>query len=274
MPASQFFAVLFFLMLLCLGVDSQFAMVETILTAINDAHILPDLNKPAKSALVCFTMMLIGLLFVTRAGLHWLELFDSFAVNVTLFVVGMLECVAIGWVYGGERFAADAMQMTSKRLPRLLLLDIKYLVPCLLMLLSIETLVASLAAGYHFPPAAIAVGWMLSLCSLIPLCYCVARRTDWPVVCATLAHEARSCCSAVAAWRRLKGRRRAPPPRLPKEVTLQGGEGAADILSEREEEAATRSASVARPASPAAPQIVVGTPPRAPSPPEAEAEAV
>ena len=83
-------------MMLCLGVDSQFAMVETVLTALNDAKCCSRLPKPAKAALVCTLMCAIGLLFVTRGGLHWLDLFDSFACNVTLFLVGLLECIAIG----------------------------------------------------------------------------------------------------------------------------------------------------------------------------------
>ena len=53
MPGAQFFSVLFFVMVVCLGVDSQFAMVETVLTALNDAETFKGLGKPAVSALVC-----------------------------------------------------------------------------------------------------------------------------------------------------------------------------------------------------------------------------
>ena len=61
-------------------------MVETVITALNDAQIMTSLSKPAKAAVVCALMCALGLIFVTRAGLHWLELFDSFACNVTLFI--------------------------------------------------------------------------------------------------------------------------------------------------------------------------------------------
>tara|TARA_B110001452_G_C15070853_1_gene373749 strand:- start:185 stop:367 length:183 start_codon:yes stop_codon:yes gene_type:complete len=37
-------------------------------------------------------MFLIGTVFVTRQGVHWLELFDTFVANVALFLVGGLEC--------------------------------------------------------------------------------------------------------------------------------------------------------------------------------------
>ena len=74
--------------------------------ALHDAKLFPKLGKPQLAAAVCFVMCMIGLIFVTRAGVHWLELFDGFAVNVTLFVVGALECIAIGCIYGVNRFAA------------------------------------------------------------------------------------------------------------------------------------------------------------------------
>ena len=54
----------------------------------------------------------------SRGGsVHWLDLFDSFVANLTLFVVGALECIGIGWIYGADRFAADTLAMTNRRIP-------------------------------------------------------------------------------------------------------------------------------------------------------------
>ena len=177
MPGAQFFSVMFFVMVVCLGVDSQFAMVETVLTALNDAQLFPRLSKPLKAAIVCFLMCIIGLLFVTRAGLHWLDIFNTFAVNVTLFLVGGLECIAVGWVYGTDKMVADVSQMTKKGIPKLLLWDIKYLIPFLLLILTLWTLVTSIQGGYAFPPAGVVCGWILSSFSLAPLFYMLIRHS-------------------------------------------------------------------------------------------------
>ena len=150
-------------------------MVETVLTALNDAEFLPRLSKPRKSALVCALMALIGLLFVTRGGLHWLELFDTFAVNITLFGCGALECYAIGWVYGIDTFSESVLAMTSRTLPRALLFNLKYAIPPVLFGLAVWPLLSSGSAGYAFPPYGIAIGWCLSLCSVCPLVYCGIR---------------------------------------------------------------------------------------------------
>jgi len=171
MPGAPFFSVLFFLMVICLGVDSQFAMVETVLTSLNDAGVMPGLSKPQKSAVVCFAMGCLGLLFVTRAGMHWLELFDTFAGNMTLFLCGALECIAIGWVYGAERFAADTLSMTGRTLPKGLLILYKWLIPFVLFLLALIQLLMSTQNAYDFPPAGIAFGWLLILTSTFPIAY-------------------------------------------------------------------------------------------------------
>ena len=171
MPGAPFFSVLFFVMVICLGVDSQFAMVETVLTALNDMGILASLSKPRKSALICCLMGAIGLIFVTRVGLHWLELFDTFAVNMTLFACGALECVAIGWVYGLDKFDADVQSMTSRSLPRPVFVLVRWVIPVVLTLLSVFTLATSLSAGYHYPGLGIGAGWFLTCCAMGPLFY-------------------------------------------------------------------------------------------------------
>jgi len=63
MPAAPFWSILFFIMLFTLGVDSQFAMVETIVTAVVDEF--PVLKKGHRKIAVigafCIAMFLLGL---------------------------------------------------------------------------------------------------------------------------------------------------------------------------------------------------------------------
>ena len=141
----------------------------------------------------------VGLLFVTRGGLHWLELVDGYAANLTLFIVGGVECLAVGWVYGADRFAADTLEMAKAKLPKALpwtrraptqhrltakrrfpppppppppkalLWNYKLVVPALLAVLTVQAFVSTATSKVHFPPYAVALGWCLALASALPI---------------------------------------------------------------------------------------------------------
>ncbi len=169
MPASPFFAVLFFVMLLCLGIDSQFSMVETVLSALGDSEVLPQLTRAQRAAAVCTLMFLLGLVFVTRGGLHWVNLVDSYSANLTLFMIGAIECVAVAWHYGTHRLAGDVLQMTGWRLPKAVLWNYKYAIPVLLAILVVQSMVSSIISANPFPPAAVGLGWVIALVSAVPI---------------------------------------------------------------------------------------------------------
>jgi len=169
LPASPFFALLFFLMLLCLGLDSQFSMVETVLTHIVDAGIGRRFKRAHRSLALCASMFVLSLLFVTRGGLYWVQLVDGFAANLTLFMVGAVECVAVAWIYGADRFAMDALEMTGVRLPKPLLWNYKLIVPLLLVALTIQAFVSTALGEYHLPTYGIFIGWCLALVSALPI---------------------------------------------------------------------------------------------------------
>jgi solute carrier family 6 amino acid transporter-like protein 5/7/9/14 len=124
MPGAPVFSLLFFTMLLCLGLDTQFAMVETLMAALRD---IPQvtMRKERLSALLCALMLACGTIFVTEQGVHWLEVFDTFVANISLFLVGLVECVAVGWLYGAKHFSADANAMCGRPLPKPLLWNLQ-----------------------------------------------------------------------------------------------------------------------------------------------------
>ncbi|CAK0809556.1 unnamed protein product [Prorocentrum cordatum] len=83
MAGSSFWAMLFFVMLFCLGIDSQFAMCESVITVLSDAgadkwltrRLGCQFSKGRFVFLYCAISYMSGLIFCTRAGVYWFNLF-------------------------------------------------------------------------------------------------------------------------------------------------------------------------------------------------------
>lgn len=138
-PFPPLWAVLFFLMLFTLGADSQFGTLEGVISSLIDLKVLPQLRKEMlsgmycmyiqetsrsrmllpstcvyhnhvltflpsfPSALVCVVCFVLSLMFTHGAGNYIFQLFDSFAGNIPLLVIGLMECISISYVYGIKR---------------------------------------------------------------------------------------------------------------------------------------------------------------------------
>ncbi|KAG5684211.1 hypothetical protein PVAND_013450 [Polypedilum vanderplanki] len=115
LPGSSFWAVLFFTMLLALGLGSQIGMLEGMLCTIFDIDIFKRVRKPILTGILCGFCFIVGLIFCTGAGEYWLKMFDSFAGTLGLVVVAFMEMVAVVYVYGHKKFTEDIYQMTGYR---------------------------------------------------------------------------------------------------------------------------------------------------------------
>nr|XP_020455092.1 sodium- and chloride-dependent GABA transporter 2-like [Monopterus albus] len=119
LPGSSFWAVLFFLMILFLGLDSQFVCVESLSTAITD--MFPHkLRRPGAReklvlviAVVCF---LLGLPLISEGGIILFQLIDTYGPSgTTLLLIALIEAVVIAWVYGVDRFYDNIEDMIGYR---------------------------------------------------------------------------------------------------------------------------------------------------------------
>ncbi|KAL3112743.1 hypothetical protein niasHT_019717 [Heterodera trifolii] len=112
-PFPPLWAVLFFMMLLMLGLGSMFGMLEGVITSLNDAKMIP-LSKPMLAAILCTSACIVGLVFTTQAGQYWVSLFDQFAGSYALMCVAFFEIIAVIYVYGCDRFVRDIQYMTDE----------------------------------------------------------------------------------------------------------------------------------------------------------------
>uniref|UniRef100_H2Z9K0 Transporter n=1 Tax=Ciona savignyi TaxID=51511 RepID=H2Z9K0_CIOSA len=114
LPAPQLWSILFFFMLITLGLDSQFAMTETVITGLTDEF--PKYlmhNKFKFTAFICSICFLLGLLLVTEGGFFWFNLYDWYSAYYGLYFLTIFLCLAITYGYGKILFRTRSIQMIS-----------------------------------------------------------------------------------------------------------------------------------------------------------------
>ncbi|NXV23710.1 SC6A7 protein, partial [Cepphus grylle] len=116
LPGSPFWSILFFLMLLTLGVDTLFGNIMGITTAILDEF--PALRdwrrKTAVLGVLCISFYLLGLLLVTQGGIFWFTLIDTYSTGFGLIIVALFMCLGIAFCYGMNQFCQDIMDMICR----------------------------------------------------------------------------------------------------------------------------------------------------------------
>ncbi|XP_048885224.1 sodium-dependent neutral amino acid transporter B(0)AT2 isoform X1 [Brienomyrus brachyistius] len=135
-PASPFWSVMFFLMLVNLGLGSMFGTIEGIITPIVDTF---KVRKEFFTAGCCLLAFSIGLLFVQRSGNYFVAMFDDYSATVPLLIVVVLENVAVAWVYGVDRFFEDLKDMLGFSPFRFYYYMWKYFTPCVLLALLVAS---------------------------------------------------------------------------------------------------------------------------------------
>ncbi|XP_050406661.2 sodium- and chloride-dependent GABA transporter 1 isoform X1 [Patella vulgata] len=173
LPVPQLWAVLFFLMMVCVALDSMFVSVEVCVTTIND--LIPNVT-PRKRLMVtastCFIMCLATLIYTTQAGVYIFQLVDWYMTSVTVFLTTAIEAIIIGWIYGADRFIDDMEKMLGKRPSVLFKILWQYVNPTLLIGLLVFTLVEYQPpsyGNYQYPSYAGVIGWIIALITSVPI---------------------------------------------------------------------------------------------------------
>ncbi|KAG1679899.1 Sodium- and chloride-dependent glycine transporter 2 [Nymphon striatum] len=115
MPLSPVWAVMFFIMLLTLGIGSLFGPVEVVMTAIQD--LFPALRKRYKILLVAVVSVLyiFGLCMVTDIGPYIFTVLNAYN-GYSMVLVGIVELVSISYIYGIKKFIEDVEFMLNAKL--------------------------------------------------------------------------------------------------------------------------------------------------------------
>ncbi|XP_078359801.1 sodium- and chloride-dependent GABA transporter 1-like isoform X2 [Oculina patagonica] len=170
MPASPFWAFIFFFMLFNLGLDSQFVGVETVTTVLADWRPGFRRYKAYITLGFCVVSYLLGLAHVTQGGMYVFQMFDYQAGGISLVLIAFLEAVGIGWFYGTEKFCTDIENMIGHRPNLYYRLCWKYISPAIIGVIFIWFCVdwAGISYGdFQYPGWAEFLGWMLCISAIL-----------------------------------------------------------------------------------------------------------
>lgn len=203
LPVPQLWSVLFFLMLFILGLDSEFAILETFVTSICDQA--PFLRKhkwgfTIVMGIVCF---LLGLPMVTRGGQYIFEIVDRFGGSTTLTFIGLVEVISLVYIYGYSRFSDDVFFMLDRRLGWYWKVTWTVTSPLVLLVIFIFSMVDQNEpvkyGSYEYPSWAIGIGWTITLFVMLQIPF-------WAIVAVhrergnTLWEKIRHACRPSKHW--------------------------------------------------------------------------
>ncbi|XP_035824707.1 sodium- and chloride-dependent GABA transporter 2 [Aplysia californica] len=203
LPVPQLWAVLFFGMLLTVGLDSQFVNFETALTTIADMW--PKFGGRREAIGKCLFMTLIFLIclpLATRGGMYIFQLIDWYLSAVTTVCVGVLECVMVSWVYGAHRFLKDVELMIGKKPPYIFVVLWRFVTPAMLSVVFVFTLKSytpPTVDQYVYGEVLQACGWVLSVSTFVPI-------PAWAIyklytTQGNIFERLRTTCTASSQWR-------------------------------------------------------------------------
>ncbi|XP_056290397.1 sodium- and chloride-dependent transporter XTRP3-like isoform X2 [Pseudoliparis swirei] len=91
MPVSQLWSVLYFMMLLLLGMGSMLGNITAVLTPLRDLKVLTHISDELLSGLLCVFCMVLGLGFTTTSGNYWFTIFNDYGANLSLLFIVLAE---------------------------------------------------------------------------------------------------------------------------------------------------------------------------------------
>ncbi len=163
---GSIFSVLFFLMLFGLAIGSLFSIVETIATSVMDKFKLTHKKAVTLVGSVCFVM---SMLFATNAGLYWLDIVDHFTNEFNLLMIGVLETIAVAWIFGIGKMRSIVNEGAVKPIGKWWSAIVKYLCPAVCIILSGSFLYTNLTKAYggYEQQYLIAGGWAVIIATFV-----------------------------------------------------------------------------------------------------------
>ncbi|KAF2887315.1 hypothetical protein ILUMI_18858, partial [Ignelater luminosus] len=165
MPGSIFWALIFFMMLLTLGLDSSFGGSEAIITALSDEFPRIGRNRELFVACLFSLYFLVGLASCSQGGFYFFHLLDRYAAGYSMLFAVFFESITISWIYGTQRFCDDIKDMIGFAPGLYWRFCWRFAAPLFLMFIIVYGLLGYEPLSYEdyvYPEWANVLGWIIA----------------------------------------------------------------------------------------------------------------
>ncbi|XP_053384842.1 sodium- and chloride-dependent glycine transporter 1-like [Mercenaria mercenaria] len=170
MPVAPLWSVFFFLMMLTLGFGSEFSMVECLLSAFADEYPRWFTGTRVRSFAyrtgVIISCFLLGVPMTTNGGMWLLNLVDYSVSGFPLLFVGLLECIALCWIYHFDRFAEDIEMMLGNKPNLFWKICWKFVTPFIIAVVILMNVIFWKEPDLDdvtYPASALVVSWLIAM---------------------------------------------------------------------------------------------------------------
>jgi len=131
LAGSQFWSILFFVMLVNLGVDSVFGMLDFCQQIMFDAFpsIQEKMRREVFCIFVCIFFFIWSLMFCNQNGFYVFNLFNNYAAYITLLALLLLECIFFAWVFGVDKLDILLQKSNGEYIPTPVKWIVKWFLP-------------------------------------------------------------------------------------------------------------------------------------------------
>lgn len=184
LKGSNFWSIVFFIMLTTVGVDSVFGMFDFTIQYFEDMFpaIRKNMSKEVYVLVLSIAFFLFGLIFCLESGFWIFDLFNTYSCGLTLVFLCVSEIYMIVWMFGIDNLDKLMLFRTNESFPKVFKIMIKFVTPTIIFIILIVGIINEFILNKsEMPKWALWMGRLLMLiptaCSLIGFCYKLPTKT-------------------------------------------------------------------------------------------------
>lgn len=174
MPVPHLWAILFFFMMLILGIGTQFGAIQMMTSSIIDHW--PHLREYEwrVTAGTCMSCFVAALPLICPGGIYLQTLIEWHTASWNFFLIGLAEVFIFAWIYGVNRLLDNISEMEMKISKIMKLywkstwIAITPVIVGAIFVFNLTDLSPTVFRNYIFPEWADIIGYMFGLTTLMP----------------------------------------------------------------------------------------------------------